>query len=423
MKYVKSISLLLSLFVLGFLYIQNTFVYTADEHNVLWKIRSIDTMKTSRDKAREKLYRPEYDENIKQELTAIKKAGANYVAVDTPYDNEFLPYLRRWVKLARKTRLHVWFRGNWSAWEGWFDYPKNMTPDQHLAKTSEFILTYSDLFEDEDIFDSCPECENAGHWRQPDYNKEYNTFLQKQRLSNQKTFEKIGKKVHSNIASIIGGRAREVLDQKTFDALDNTVAIDHYIHNPSNMGDYITYFYDKHRTKVLVSELGAPIPDINGEMSEEEQAQFISQLFEQLYKHKDAVEGANYYVLTLGTTALLNADYTPRKAYSIVKNYFSPGVVKGKITNPLGDNLKDVTIKLIDGASSTKTDDQGNYILAIPPRSTTLFAMDEEYKTKSRHITISENGKELVQDFVIDPIKPGLFYKLRLQMKNMQWHF
>ncbi|MEK7522855.1 MAG: hypothetical protein AAB569_04695, partial [Patescibacteria group bacterium] len=132
-------------------------IISQEQPKYLWSIRSIDTMKTSRDKARVRLYDLNFDKEINKELQAIKNMGANYVAIDTPYDDEFLPYLTRWIKLARKTELKVWFRGNWSNWEGWFDYPKNLTPERHQAKTAEFIETHPDFFKDGDIFDPCPE--------------------------------------------------------------------------------------------------------------------------------------------------------------------------------------------------------------------------------------------------------------------------
>ena len=164
------------------------------EKNYIWEIRSIDTMKTSRDMARAELNNMAFDTNIKKELDAIKKTGANYVAIGTPYDKEFLPYMKRWVKYARERDLHIWFRGNWSTWEGWFDYPKSLTPEEHLKLTRTFILENKNLFADEDIFDSCPECENAGHWVQPLRDQEYNEFIRAQVKNNSEAFNIIDKK-------------------------------------------------------------------------------------------------------------------------------------------------------------------------------------------------------------------------------------
>ena len=81
-------------------------------------------MKYSRDLAREKLDDPSFDKIIDKQMADISATGANYVAIGTPYDAEFIPMLKRWVASARKHNLHVWFRGNFSGWEEWFDYPK-----------------------------------------------------------------------------------------------------------------------------------------------------------------------------------------------------------------------------------------------------------------------------------------------------------
>jgi len=88
-----------------------------------WDIKSIDTMKYSRDSAQVALHDPKFNEVIDAHVKRIADTGANYVAIDTPYDAEFNPVLKQWVAAARKYHLHVWFRGNFSGWEGWFDYP------------------------------------------------------------------------------------------------------------------------------------------------------------------------------------------------------------------------------------------------------------------------------------------------------------
>jgi len=383
----------------------------------LWQVRSVDTMKTSRDKARTQLHDLKFDTEIEKELLAVKNLGANYVSIDTPYDDEFFPYLERWLELARKTGLKVWFRGNWTSWEGWFDYPKNLTPMEHHAKTAEFIETHPDLFEDGDIFDPCPECENAGFWKQPDDNQKYNEFLRNQRIVLKNSFSKIKKKVYTNVFSIIGGRAKEVLDKKTLEALDNLVTIDHYTKNPLSMTEYIGYFSKNFHTNVLVGEFGAPIPDINGSMDESEQAQFIEQVFRELYKNKDRVFGINYYVLTEGTTKLLNDDGTPRQAVEIVKNYFIPGVVKGIVTNTLGDKLKNIPVKTSDELNNTTTGRQGHYTMVIPAGTTEIIAGGDKYKASVQELVIVRGG-EITQDIILEPKSPSLFYRLRLFFKK-----
>lgn len=395
----------------------------AADNGRLWEVQSIDTMKTSRDKARAELNNSSFDRDIEKELTFIKNTGANYVAVGTPYDEEFLPYLKRWVTLARKSGLKVWFRGNWSNWEGWFNYPKSLAPDDHLKKTRQFIMEHFDLFEDGDIFDSCPECENAGYWKQPERNDQYKEFIKAQTENNRKAFEDIGKKVYSNLPSVIGGRAKEVFDQGTFDALGNVVAIDHYIPNPLSMGEYVDYFSKNFHTKVLVSEFGAPIPDINGPMTEEEQAEFIQKVLEELYQRGDAVTGVNYYVLSMGTTALINPNTSLRKAYQVVTDYYSPGMVKGRVTDPLGDRISGVMVGTIDGFRMTRTDQNGEYKLPIPPRSITIEAGGSTYTRESKSITVEKSRDTIPQDFVIEPLQPDALYRIRQFSRTLRLLF
>lgn len=397
-------------------------VISQEQPEFLWQVRSVDTMKTSRDKARVQLHDLKFDTEIEKELLAVKNLGANYVAIDTPYDEEFLPYLKRWVKLARKTGLKVWFRGNWSNWEGWFDYPKNLTPEGHHAKTAEFIETHPDLFEDGDIFDPCPECENAGFWKQPDDNLKYNEFLRNQRVVLKNSFSKINKKVYTNVFSIIGGRAKEVVDKQTLDALDNLVTIDHYTKDPSSMTEYIDYFSEKFNTKVLVGEFGAPNPDINGHMDENQQALFIDEVLRELYKNKTNVFGINYNVLTVGTTKLLNDDGTERQAVEVIKNYFIPGVVKGTVTNTLGDKLNNIPVKTGDGLNSTVTSRQGHYAMSIPASTIDIAIGGNKYKTVVQEEVIG-CGTEITKDVVLEPQEIDFIYRIRLTIQNLKKQF
>ena len=60
-----------------------------------WTFQSIDTMKYSRDVAREKLYDPSFDAIIDRQVGAIAETGATHVAIAVPYDEEFVPFLER----------------------------------------------------------------------------------------------------------------------------------------------------------------------------------------------------------------------------------------------------------------------------------------------------------------------------------------
>ena len=140
-------------FILGIVFIFVAFTLlnsapnNAQEPATWWKFQSIDTMKSSRDLAREKLNDSSYDIEIEKQVSEIAATGATHIAIATPYDDEFYPILKRWVSAARSHNLNIWFRGNWSGWEGWFEYPK-INRDEHIEKTREFILKHKEIFED-----------------------------------------------------------------------------------------------------------------------------------------------------------------------------------------------------------------------------------------------------------------------------------
>ncbi len=58
-----------------------------------WKFQSIDTMKTSRDLAREHLKDPNFSDVVDRQVSDIAKTGATHIAIATPYDDEFLPII------------------------------------------------------------------------------------------------------------------------------------------------------------------------------------------------------------------------------------------------------------------------------------------------------------------------------------------
>ncbi len=103
-----------------------------------WEVQSIDTVKYSRDLAREKLNDQEFEKDIDKQVELIALTGATHIGIGTPYDEEFVPFLRKWVRAARKYGLKVWFRGNLSGWEEWFGYER-ITREEHTEKVLAFI--------------------------------------------------------------------------------------------------------------------------------------------------------------------------------------------------------------------------------------------------------------------------------------------
>ncbi len=288
-----------------------------------WEVRSVDTMKFSRDPSREKLNDPEYDKVINNHVAEIASMSANFIAIGTPYDDEFGPILRRWVKAARKHDLKIWFRGNLSGWEGWFGYPR-IDRAQHIAGIEQFILNNSDIFEDGDIFTSCPECENGIkiEWGDPASLAQHREFLINEHNVALAAFKKINKNVESGYYSMNGDLARALMDRETTSALGGVIVVDHYVPTVEKLARDLREYAEKSGGKVLLGEFGAPIPDLHGDMSPEEQNKWISDALYEISKIPQVI-GMNYWVSHGGSTALWDSEGNKKPAVDTITEFYS----------------------------------------------------------------------------------------------------
>lgn len=313
-----------------------------------WNFRSIDTMKYSRDIAREKLNDSKFVNTIDQQVKAIADTGASHVAIATPYDEEFYPFLKSWVDAARKYKLNVWFRGNFSGWEGWFDYQK-ISRAEHLQKTSDFIKRHPELFYDGDVFTACPECENGGPGDprlNGDVNGHRQFLIDEYRLTSD-LFRSQKKKVSTNYNSMNGDVARLIMNKETSKALGGIVAIDHYVSTPTKLANDIVEISDKSGAKIILGEFGAPIPDINGKLSEEEQAAWIQEALERI-SPLTQLEGLSYWVNTGGSTELWDQSGKAKKAVSVLTSFYNPKTIELVVKGPLNQPLADVTARYLN---------------------------------------------------------------------------
>ncbi len=325
----------------------------------LWAVQSIDTMKYSRDTAREKINDPSFQKTIDEQVKNIAETGATHVAIATPYDQEFVPFLKKWVNSARKYNLNVWFRGNLSGWEGWFEY-SGISRSEHTQKIKEFILSNEDLFKDGDVFSSCPECENGGLGdpRRTGGVDIYRKFLIQEYNVAKNSFAQIHKNVAANYFSMNGDVANLVMDKDTTKALDGIVVIDHYVATPEKLVKDIISLSKKSGGKIVLGEWGAPIPDINGQMNEREQANWIHEALDKLSENTDLL-GMNYWVNIGGSTRLWNDDGTQRLAVQEITNFYTSNLAKGSIYNELDKPIEGVKISL--GIRSVYTDRDGYF--------------------------------------------------------------
>ena len=403
-------------------YMTPTYV-SNNNQEILWPVQAIDTMKYSRDYARD----PEIFKYIPSVVDMVSSLKATHIALATPYNEEFYPILKAWVEQARRKNLKVWFRGNFAEWEGWFDYPKNMTASQHHQSTYAFIQQHSELFETGDIFTPAPEPENGsiGDPRTSSENaKSFNNFLIDSYANCQKAFEDINQFLENNKKSVTcgyfsmnGDVAKESLTRETVKKTGNVVVIDHYVKDPRQLFTDIDYLHQKYDANIVLGEFGAPIPDINGKMTEEKQAEFINELLKQAYMNKKYVVGVNYWTVTGSSTALYNDDGSERKATKIIKQYYLPNIIRGTVSNTLGEPIAKVAIKTQDGLNATLTDKDGRFSLLVPSVDNQIYIMNDKYKNIKE--AVKGKNRQTVINLTLEPKKIDTFYKIKNILKSI----
>lgn len=371
-----------------------------------WEIQSVDVMKYSRDIAREKLKDKSFDRIIDEQVKDIAETGATHIAIGTPYDEEFLPFLKRWVVKARQNGLKVWFRGNFSGWEKWFEY-EGISREEHTIKIKEFILKNPDLFEDGDLFTSCPECENGGPGDPRMINDKvgHQNFLISEYKVTKDAFNQIGKNVMANTYSMNGDVARLVMDENTTKELDGVVVIDHYVQSPDRLvQDIENYSIQSGGGKIILGEFGAPIPDIHGQMDQQQQADYLNTVFEKL-STSDNLIGINYWVSVGGSTQLWDGEGTKRMAADVLKNYFTPTIIKGQVINEIGQPIKDAEISA--GQKTVKTDIDGKFTLAVVGDTNSLMVQKDGYNKSNYQPNQTDNDI-----YVLRMNNPGTLYQV-----------
>lgn len=377
----------------------------AKESTSYWDIQSVDTMKLSRDLAREKLKDSNFEIVIREQVKKIAEVGATHIALGTPYDEEFLPFLRRWVKEARKNKLNVWFRGNFSGWEGWFGYPR-IKAQEHLQKTREFILNNPDLFIEGDIFTACTECENGslGDPRETKDVSGFREFIVSLNDTASWAFRSIGKNVSTNFFSMNLDVAFLVMDKETTKALGGIVVIDHYVKDPEKLLEDVRKISEKTNSKVVLGEFGAPIPDIHGDMTDLEQSEWVAKALALLSK-EEVLLGLNYWVATSGTTSLWNEDGSQRPVVAVLKSYFSPNLLSGRVVDEKGNYLQEAKISV--GTKKILSDRQGEFSIPKVPSLTNILVEKEGYELVN--IPLNNFSGEII----LPKSKKNLFFKIR----------
>ncbi len=376
-----------------------------------WEIQSIDTMKFSRDLAREKLNDVSFGEIINMQVAEIAATGATHVAIGTPYDEEFIPFLKMWIRAARANNLNVWFRGNFSGWEEWFGYQK-IDQKEHLQKTQDFILRNLEIFENGDIFTSCTECENGGPGDPRDTKDVagYRQFLITEYKVSKEAFSSIGKNVASNYFSMNGDVAYLVMDKKTTQALGGIIVIDHYIKDPEQLSKDIRQLSERSEGNIILGEFGAPIPDIHGVMTEYEQALWIDKALFELANIKD-LAGINYWTGFGGTTNIWRDDGSKKSGVEVLSGYYTPKVLSGIVVNELGRGVKGA--KVISNGKAVETNKNGEFAILIVPGQNELTIDAKSYNQE-----IIKIEKMTSSEILLVKNKENIFFKIAKLIYN-----
>lgn len=265
-----------------------------------FRIRSIDTQVVS------KHWAGVSAEMIKEQVSAIKSLGANYVAIGTPYDE--VDDMRMWVREIHAQGMHVWFRSHWLEWEGDNNRPAIMTPDQYLEKTSQFILDNRDLFAEGDAFTVAVEAEQAGvgpgkrflNW------EEYKQFLLLEITVANNSFKKIemDRKIHTNWLSMNGWVAQNVITPELAKQI-GLITVDHFSPQSDTIGVFdspdriakmmssdLDSMYSRLNVPIFLGEWGY---QINQESDEEHQKAVAEAVLSKLVV-KQFLIGVNYWV-------------------------------------------------------------------------------------------------------------------------------
>lgn len=396
---IRVLSILIIYFLLFILFI-NSFtakkeVLRNNEIIKYWQIQSIDTVKYSRDLAREKLNDKSFDADIDKQISIVASTGASHVAIGTPYDDEFTPYLRRWVRTARKYGLKVWYRGNLSGWEKWFGY-KNITREEHIKNILSFINKNTDLFEDGDIFTSCTECENGGPGdpRATGDINGHRSFLISEYKATQSLFNSLGKDVKTNFMSMNGDVANLIMDTETTKALGNIVVIDHYVKSPEVMAKDLALLANKSGGKIVLGEFGAPVLDINGNMTERQQAEWIQNTLLAVSKIPSVI-GVNYWTSVGGSTGVWDEDYKEKQSVGVLKSYFNPTLVEGFVKDETGATIPNV--KVISGPQIVLTDKRGRFVIAAVSNTFNVSFDKDGYFNKDTDAKNNESLKVVLE--------------------------
>ena len=328
-----------------------------------WKIRCIDFQIVSKYNS--------WNLNKTQRLAAIdeaKNTGATHISIAIPYDNPSKWF--DWVTDIRSRGLLIFFRSHWNAWEGDNGASANLTKEDYLSKTEQFIKDYPSFFKPGDLFGLAVESSNADSKGNTTFKtdgvfdiQKYKKFeIDQVRIAN-KSFAAIGleRQIHTwcistNVSLLdlngvvwnnTSGNSAGLNYRDILKYFAGRLCIDHYQSNTITTGSayYTAIKADLQNFKksfpgcvLLQGEIGYAT---NSTPTDSEQLDvyngFVPALLEE-----DVVIGVNFWVNMASTNSSLWTDSGGtivaggRPAVSVIKTAFTQIGIKHQIQTPTG---------------------------------------------------------------------------------------
>jgi len=270
-------------------------------------------------------------------ITKAVELGANYIAVETPYENpscgSSIAYTKVWVDAIHARGLNVWHRHMPLTFEGIYNTTKDASKN-YLQVISDYIRANPALFRPGDIFTPIPEPQNGGisgitycpqniciFTSAPGFNQ----WLRDAITTSETALQSIG----------LGGKMKigyygfdgfvawgdnnpdwnGILENATVQAMGN-ITIDHY---PEAIGETMASGLDELQAKYPTT------PIIIGEWGTVMGGDVVTQVQNTMSAAaRKNVIGFNYWHLGMGgNEALINSDMTNRIDFSTVQSFFT----------------------------------------------------------------------------------------------------
>lgn len=299
--------------------------------NGLWKIRSLDVMKVSKDNVASQYTSTQMSALI----VALQPLNPTHIAQSVPYDDPAgfpggpytTAYAQRWSDAIHNAGFAVWHRQTWNAFEGIYSVTKSNAAGpgtaagvlngtdttSFLYQVYNYILTHPDQYAPGDIFTPLPEPDNGGingvttcfdSVCQFTTANEFRIWLRDAITVSNAAFEKLGLKgkIHVGYYGISGftvfgngGNPHGFLDDRTADAM-TVITMDDYPSPASDVSTSITRYEGIYGNfPLVIGEWGT----LN-ETSTSTKAAAVDSVVGS-YAAKTYVQGMNYWTSIGGT--------------------------------------------------------------------------------------------------------------------------